>query len=532
MVFDSTQTITQSAGRFFSGTFLSRLSGLARDMSMAAIFGSDPAIAALLIAFRFSNLFRRLFGEGALHSAFVPFFEEKRKESTQQAAVFFRNVSILLSLILIILTIVVETFLVCWLNFGNLSSDTKEIIYLTAILFPSLFFICHMALNSSLLQCERIFFVPAVSPVAFNVIWIIATFSLKGRAPIQAVAWLAFAIIFGVVCQWMITLPQTIGFLYRQCSFNFLKEFKDFSYDFISILKPLSLGILGVGATQINSALDPLFARYADLQGPAYLWYAIRIYQVPLAFFGVSLAAALLPPFSRAYKAGDHTLSSKLLDFAFRRSIGLMVPCTMALFVIGPSMINLLYFRGQFDLNSAWETSICLWGYTFSLIPATLVLLIAPVFYAQNRYKVTTTGTITVTVANILLNTLFVFGFRLGAFSVALATSLSAWLNFFLLYINLKTLRPHKLFETWKKVGLCSLFVSLYVFFLKTPVLENASFIFLDTRMTFPSLLINQVLTFIYQVFMFAGGLFLLAKVFKVQEILSIIGISAEKKIK
>src|SRR5919205_2129836 len=98
---DTIQTIRRSSHRFFSGTLLSRLTGMFRDMSMAYAFGTQPSIAAFMVAFRFAHLFRRLFGEGALQAAFIPEFESLRYQSEQRAFIFFRDLIVLLTLFLI-----------------------------------------------------------------------------------------------------------------------------------------------------------------------------------------------------------------------------------------------------------------------------------------------------------------------------------------------------------------------------------------------------------------------------------------------
>jgi putative peptidoglycan lipid II flippase len=125
---DTIQTIRRSSHRFFSGTLLSRLTGMLRDMSMAYAFGTQSSIAAFMIAFRFAHLLRRLFGEGALQSAFIPEFEALRHQQETRAFIFFRDLTLSLTFFLILLIGLGSAILACFLEWGNLHPDNQEII--------------------------------------------------------------------------------------------------------------------------------------------------------------------------------------------------------------------------------------------------------------------------------------------------------------------------------------------------------------------------------------------------------------------
>ena len=182
---DSERTVARSANHFLTGTFISRFSGMVRDLSMAFCFGTSPAIAAFLIAFRLSNLLRRLFGEGALLNGFIPFFEGKRKEDPKKGAEFFRDIFWSLTFILFSTIVTLEVILAFVLYFCTLSTGTVQIINMTMVMLPGLVFICLFGLSMALLECEKNFFVPGVAPVAFNVVWVSAIWIfrdlLRGR---------------------------------------------------------------------------------------------------------------------------------------------------------------------------------------------------------------------------------------------------------------------------------------------------------------------------------------------------------------
>ncbi|MEI8124468.1 MAG: murein biosynthesis integral membrane protein MurJ [Parachlamydiaceae bacterium] len=428
---DTTRSIFHSATRFFSGTMLSRISGMLRDMCMAYAFGTQSAIAALLVAFRFAHLLRRLLGEGAMQTALIPHFEELRKESPLRAGNFFRDLTLSLTHLLFIIIITTMACLGAILFWGSLDPGNQEIVWLTFLMMPSLLFICLFGINASLLQCEKSYFSPSAAPVLFNLFWIIGILLSSPLPTDRAMSILSIFVVLACAAQWAITLPKSYAILRNFGVTSLWTGAKSYSADVLYLCKPLALGVLGVGAAQINNAMDAVFARWADTEGPAYLWYAIRLQQLPLALFGIALSGALLPPLARAVKAGDLDKAHSFLDFANRRTIALMLPLSATLFIFGDGCIHLIYGHGDFNSTSIFGTTQCLWGYTFGLIPMALVLVLAPAFYAQGDYKTPSQAAVASMVVNIGLNTLLVLFLGYGSASVAFATSISAWINFF-----------------------------------------------------------------------------------------------------
>jgi putative peptidoglycan lipid II flippase len=435
---DSARTIFRAAQRFFSGTLISRFGGLFRDISMAFAFGTADSAAALFVAFRFSHLLRRLLGEGALQTSFIPHFEKLRHEDPKRALFFFQSLSGALSCFLAILSLFLMMCIWSLLSLEVFSPGNAEIAKLTIFMMPSLIFICLYGVNASLLQCEQKYFIASVAPTAFNLIWIIGALLLSGLAPQNAMPWMAFCIVIACFCQWLFTVPATMAVLRSHGIQSLFKMSNWWSEDIKSLAKPLLLGIVGVGAAQINNALDAIFARWASSEGPAYLWYAIRLQQLPLALFGIAISGALLPPLSRAIKAQEIGKFHEFIRLAITRSIALMFPITIGIFLLGGPCVNLLYGRGEFSDRSIADTTLCLWGYGIGLIPMTLVLILAPAFYSRGDYRTPAIASTISVVLNIVLNTLLVGVLGYGAASVALATSISAILNYAILSRSLQ----------------------------------------------------------------------------------------------
>ena len=421
---DSTKSIIKSASHFFSGTMLSRVSGATRDIAMAFAFGTKETVAAFFVAFRLAHLLRRLFGEGALQTAFVPKFEKIRQQSPERAAYFFTSLYAILFFVLI--TIVTIGIGILQYFTPSQEQSNQDIATLTITMMPSLVFICLWGLNCGLLQCERKYFLPSVAPVLFNIVWISGALLIWYVQTPTPMHWLAITIVFASVAQWLTTVPKTVQILkewgFPKPSFT--------NPDVRTLAKPLMLGILGVAAVQINSALDPLFAKVANGEGPAFLWYAIRIQQVPLALFGIALSSALLPPLSRALENKDYEKYHSFLKYCLNRTFLLMIPCTLVLIFLGKWGITLVYGHGHFSESSITGTTLCLSGYAIGLIPMALVLIYAPAFYSKGNYFVPSMASTLSVVANIFFNSLFILWLGYGPASVAVATSLSAWLNF------------------------------------------------------------------------------------------------------
>jgi len=450
---DTKKNLIQSALKFFSGTMLSRITGLLRDISMAYAFGADSFVAALLVAFRLANLLRRLLGEGAMQNAFIPHFETLKKENPFRAGEFFCRLTGSLSLALVVLILAVMGALSAMLSLNFFNQGNAQIAWLTLLMMPSLLFICLFGINASFLQCNKSYFTPGVAPALFNLVWILGVICTKHFGSEAAMTYLAVFIVIGFIVQWAATLPKVFSQL---AEWGVRKRMIfQLSDDVKMLIKPLGLGIIGVAASQINNALDALFARFADPSGPALLWYAIRLQQLPLALFGITLSGVLLPPLSRAIKTNDEAQYLYFLNFAFSKTLLLMIPMTLLLFVLGDKCVALIFGHGDFSDASIAGTTLSLWGYAAGLLPMALILVLAPAYYAKGDYHTPTKAATSAMIINILLNTIFAVYLGLGAFSIALATSISAWLNFFWLIACFK---PLPILSWSKQAGLLVLF--------------------------------------------------------------------------
>lgn len=522
---DSVSTIRRSTALFFSGTMLSRVSGMFRDIALAYSFGTHEALAAFFVGYRFSQLFRRLLGEGALQSAFIPIFEEIKAKSAVNGCRFFRDLSLLWTGLVSVICMLCMGGL--WFSLSFCSQGAKEIVALSIIMIPSLLPTCLFGLNSSFLQSQKQYFVSAVAPVFFNIVLIFSALILRSASAVEAMPLLSLGIVLACAMQYAATCVP----VFKQCSRvlgrGLLRGFSLFSKDIWRLWKPLSFGLIGIGASQINSAVDTLFARAAESQGPALLWFAIRFQLLPLSLFGIALSSALLPPLTRAVQAQETKKFLSFVEFAIRQVIALLLPCMALFFVLGFAMINCVYGHGSFRADSVLATTACLHGYALALVPMGLITILAPAFYAQKKYTIPIQGALLSLVLNIVLNAIMVFGLGWGAVSVTIATSISAWINALYLYRNLSS----SFGPLITRSGYWQIFrISLALLITTFCVWQILSFLSLSPPLFnwwapshIPIFFLNQLAHLLYPMVVFAICLFLSARIVRADDLFSLL---------
>ena len=425
---EKVKDVFRAAGRFSAGTVLSRFSGLIRDVAIAYAFGVDAAIGGFMVAFRFANLLRRLLGEGILQTGFVPVYEKLKKESPKTGAQIYRDMLwslLLLTLLVSFLTILFIQGIQPFFNGG-----WQEILYLTQIMVFSLLWISLFGLDAALLQAEKKTFWAGFAPSLFNLGMFAFTFGAGfQKHPMQ---FLSFGVVVSFMLQWLVAFFQAKNCLKGQLS---LKEWFSpsvFSEDVKRAFSAIGFGIIGIGAGQLNSALDAIFARLADPSGPAFLWYSIRLYQLPIALVGIALSSALLPSLVRRCLNKPEE-ESNFFSHILEKGLELIVVCAFALGSFAQSGVNLLFGHGNFGSFEVKQTVLCLWAYGVGFVPAALVLLLAQKHYAKRSFKIPVRASLLSIAFHLVINMILVFGFKLGAISVALSTSGGALLNCYLL---------------------------------------------------------------------------------------------------
>ncbi len=528
----TTTKIFQYAQRFLSGTLISKCFGVMRDIAFAYAFGASGPIASFMVAFRLAHFFRRFIGESGLSVAFIPYFQRLKNISEEKAAFFFRD---MLIYVFIALSVGIFILSVSFQVLGfYLIGDWSHIAYLTSILSISLLFIGLYAMNQAYLQTYGSYFTASMAPVCFNIFCIIGALLAHKQSYITPFFFLAIMAIFGFMAQWLFTVPAVLKRIYPLLKGRFLQDFGQNRSLAKKVMTAGALGLMGIAAVQMNSVVDGLFAKLIDPSGPAYLWYAIRIYQLPLSLFAVSMASALLPTLSKVHQ--DKGLFIEYLKDVCNKVILFMVPTTFAILVLSTSGIELLYGRGEFGVESLIHTTQCLIGYGSGLIGSCFVIVLAQGFYAKGDYKTPSVAALISVFSNLGLNAFFIFALGMKSASIALATGLSVTLNAVILVRKLKialsqdpsnlqassdrglrlTRQGHTL-----KVTLASIIAALAVLFLSANLAQDITWPILMGKVAGLKLssLSVQARIFIGKALLFLIQFMIIAKILRISEV-------------
>ena len=488
-----------------SAVFLSRISGLARDIFMTGFFGTTYVADAFNASFQIPNLLRKLFGEGALSAAFIPIYNEiKLKEGKKGQINFALNVLSLLSAFLLILCIV-GIFLapvIVKLLAPGFDAQTYDLsVKLTKILFPYLFLIGLSSTLISIANSHDYFFIPGLSSAFLNLAMIgtPAIFILmnENTSTVSLITVLSYGVITGGVLQTVVNLPllRCIGYKLK-VNLNVKGE------AIKSVWKRFLPGVAGLAIREVNLAADLIIASFLTTGGLAALSYGNRLMQLPLGVFGVSAGVAVLPLFSRLSSEAKWDDLAKRLRFTFITLAFIMLPVTAFIIGTGRDIIRILFMRGKFDLLSLNQTYEALIFYSMGLLFFALNRILIPIFYANKDTKTPVKISAIIVVINITLNIILMQ--FMGLAGLAFATSISALIHFVILIKTMNRKLPKiQLPEIQNSVGkilIISVLIFVATFFLN-------KFIIADTQLqTAVRLLINSFTGII----IFMGGALLL----------------------
>lgn len=433
--------LLRSAGVASGAVFLSRISGLVREMAMAGMFGASMAYDAFTLGFRIPNLMRDLFAEGALSSAFVPIFTRKLKdEGLEQAARLANLVACTLMLVvgaLCALGVLFSPQIVDFLADGFRSVPGKQelAVRLTRIMFPFLLLVALAAQAMGVLNALNQFAVPAFSSTFFNIgsvgIGLLLAMGIGpwiGITPIEGMAW---GVVAGGALQLWWQVPALVKSGFR---FHPALDFRDPGVR--EILRLMGPAILGNAAVQINVMVNTNFASsLADpLRGPdgpvSWLSYAFRFMQLPLGLFGVAIATATLPAVSRSAAQGDFDEFRQTLSQSMAFVFLLTIPSSVGLVLLGPAMIGAIYEVGKFDAYDTQQTGIALSYFAIGLAGYAALKVLTPAFYALKDSRTPMFISLASIAINYVAVLLVIKGAGLGHAGLALSTSLVALFGF------------------------------------------------------------------------------------------------------
>jgi putative peptidoglycan lipid II flippase len=441
--------VVRSAGVMSLAVLASRITGLAREIIMARLFGASQLYDAFLLGFRLPNLSRDMFAEGALSSAFVPTFTryletKDRKEAAHLANLVATAIFVVVGL-LCLLGVVFAPWLVSLFapGFAQVPGKAEQAAHLTRIMFPFLLLVALAAQAMGMLNACNLFGVPALSSTMFNIGSVVFGLALGfwagpllGTGPIDGMAW-------GVVLGGALQLAWQLPSLYRR---GFVpRPAFDWSHPGLRhIVHLMGPAILGGAAVQINVLVNTNFASYIwdpvrGANGPvSWLGWAFRFMQLPLGLFGVAIASATLPAISRSLAADD------LIEFrrTLSRSLGvvflLTVPSSIGLAVLGKEIISSIYEGGKFDAYDTQQTAVALSFYAIGLAGYAGAKVLNPAFYALRDSRTPMLVSLASIGINYAAASQIVYHTNLGHAGLALSTSVVALFSFVALFILMR----------------------------------------------------------------------------------------------
>ncbi|MHB1110024.1 MAG: murein biosynthesis integral membrane protein MurJ [Devosia sp.] len=417
-------------------TLLSRVFGFVRDAMLAAVLGTGPAADAFYAAFRFPNLFRRLFAEGAFNTAFVPLFSGALEQRGDAAArELASRIMAWLAATLLVLTVLAEIFMPALLGPfvpGFLGDPEKfELtVLLTRILFPYLALMSLVAAYAGILNSLRRFVAAAFAPVLLNLINIAtlaAIILVAVREPSTAAIIVSVATVISGVAQLAVVwwAVRKAGFLPVWQLPKLDPEVKRFWF--------LALpAILTGGITQINLFIGTIIASGAA-GAISYLYYADRLYQLPLGIIGIAIGTVLLPMLAGHLKGGRETEARDAQNQSLLVSMLLSMPAATALIALAVPIVRVLFERGEFDATATLETAEALIAFSAGLPAFVLIRVLQPGFFAREDTVTPTVFAAISVVVNVGLS-LLLFP-SLQHTGIAIATSASAWGNAIMLAV-------------------------------------------------------------------------------------------------
>ena len=427
--------VSTSAMSVTIATAISRVLGLVREQVIAALFGAGLATDAYNTAFRIPDLLRDLFAEGALGAAFVPILSERLKNAGRSEA--FRLINLVINALLVLLgaiTILIFIFSreLTWLlasGFFSIPGKAELAIFMTRILSSFLLFVSLAAAFMGALNSFGRFFLPALAPAIFNLVNIIITLTLApfmrrfGLDPILA---LASGSMIGGIAQFAIQIPS----LHRE-GYRYSPVIDTHDPGLRKIASMMVPAVIGLSVTQFNVVIDTQIASHFGNGPVTWLNYAFRLIQLPIGLFGVSLATVNLAAISRMLAGGEREEAGRSVGASVQTSFLLNLASSAGLIALAVPIIRIIFQHGRFTSHDTFETASLLMLYALGISAYSAVKILAPTFYALGEpyfpLKASAFAIGLKIVLNLSLST--VIGFT----SVALTTSIAAWVNFALL---------------------------------------------------------------------------------------------------
>ena len=430
-------------------TAASRVLGMIRDAVLAFAFGTTDAMGAYSVAFALPNLFRRLFGEGALTAAFIPVLTSLVEDDDQKGAQRLTNLALtLLVVILAGLTLVGEGIILLMATLVDTTPRFALTLGLAAVMLPFLITICVVALFQAVLNVRGHFATPALAPILLNVFIIggaLLAAPLWGDDPTRQIYGVALSVLMAGVVQVAVQVP-----VLRRHGFRFRAVWDTASPQLRRVATLMLPMVLGLGIVQINTFVDQLiamgFSRHTAADGTlvthfqlwgrsiAYpmkqnavsvMYYAQRLYQLPFGVFTIALGTAIFPVLARHAHHRDRAALTGTLNRGLRLATFIALPCTVGMMLVATPLVRAYLQRGRFTPEDTPDVVLMTAVYVAGLVSFSVLHLVIRAFYALEDALTPVKTAVWAAVANFLMNVTFIwfFGIRALAASTVIAAT-------------------------------------------------------------------------------------------------------------
>ncbi len=426
------------------GILISRIFGFIRDLLTASILGANIYSDMFFVAFKLPNLFRKIFAEGAFTQSFLPSFSKSKNKSAFAISILIRFL-IIISILTILVTIF-DTFFTKLIAMGFSEKIIKEAAPLVAINFYYLVFIFCVTFLSTLLQYKNHFATTAFSTALLNISIILSLLLSKGSQPKIIVFYMSYAVVVGGILQLFVHVVaikkleldkifKTGCEALKRKKYNLNKELNYFYSHFFH-------AIIGNSTAQISAFLDTYLATFLISGSISYLYYANRIFQLPLALFAIATSVAIFPKIAKYLKNKKFLEANLMIRKSFWILIYLLSISTVGGIILSKEIIWLLFQRGAFSASDTTHTAFILSMYMIGLLPFGLAKIFSLWLYSLNKQKTAAKISSISLGVNIILSLIFITPLKAGG--LALASSLS---GFVLFYLTIKEFGKKEFFD-------------------------------------------------------------------------------------
>ena len=412
-----------------AGILVSRILGFLRDLLTASILGANIYSDIFFVAFKLPNLFRRIFAEGAFTQVFIPAYAKSNHKITFSTIIFTQFIAFILVLSIVVTLFASLITKVIALGFDQTTIDLAS--PLVAICFYYLPLIFIVTFLAALLQYKNHFATTAFSTALLNISLIIALLISQNMEKYTITFYLSWGVVAGGVLQMIAHLIAIKRLRIKFFTTNLKKKRRDFKQS--RFYKQFYPAVFGSSSAHIAAFLDTWLASFLVSGSISYLYYANRVFQLPLALFAIATSVALFPTIAKAIKKQDEKQALKYLKKAFYILFGLLGFATLIGIGFDQFIVWLLFERGAFSSADTSQTAMVLSVYLIGLLPFGIAKIFSLWLYSHEKQGLAAKITMKSLGWNIVFSLLLILPF--GAVGLALASSLS---GFILLHLTLK----------------------------------------------------------------------------------------------